>query len=101
MNANELHALQAWAELCLGFAAPRSNGKNVDSTSALSIENIRLMLENGMAHALMYAMHRVRLFHQMASSTYGSLLLPFEVMTRTNIASAVAESVQQESKWCI
>lgn len=97
MNASELHALQAWGELCLGFAAPRSNGKNVDSTSALSIENIRLMLENGMSHALLYAIHRVRLFHPMASSTYGALLLPFEVITRANIASAVADIVQQDS----
>jgi E3 ubiquitin-protein ligase HUWE1 len=97
MNTSELHALQAWGELCLGFAAPRSNGKNLESASALCIESLRLMLENGMAHALLYAMHRVRLFHPMASSTYSALLLPFEVITRASVTSSVTELVGKGS----
>lgn len=44
-NAKELHALQAWGELCIGLASPRSNGKNPEGNSSLSLEVIRLMLE--------------------------------------------------------
>ena len=44
-SAKELHALQAWGELCIGLASPRSNGKNPEGNSSLSLEVIRLMLE--------------------------------------------------------
>ena len=44
-KAKELHALQAWGELCIGLASPRSNGKNPEGNSSLSLEVIRLMLE--------------------------------------------------------
>ena len=93
-----LCALQAWGELCLGFAAPRSNGRNVDATTGLSIETLRIMLENGTVHALLYALKRVDLRHPMASNTCTVLLQPVEVLTRSSVAVAVKDMLQKESR---
>ena len=95
-TGSELHALYAWGELCLGLAAPRSNGKNLELIAALSIENLRLMLEHGMVHSLLYAMNRVTLSHPMATSTYKALLLPLEVLTRANVNDSVKTLVKKE-----
>lgn len=96
-SSRELLALQAWGELCLGLAAPRSTGKNPEGNSSLSFEVIKLMLEYGMAHSLLLAIHYVKLHHPMASYTCGSLLLPFEILTRGSVADAVKASVESEA----
>lgn len=95
-SISELHALHAWGEVCLAIAAPRGNGKNLDGVSSLSIENIRLMLEYGMVHALLHSLHRVRIFHPMASNTYAALLLPLEVLTRASVTDAVTNLAKKE-----
>jgi len=97
-SARELHALVAWGELCLGLAAPRSSGKNTENNSTLNLENVRIMLEKGMVHALLYALHRVRLFHPMASITCGHLLAPLEWLTRSPVVDAVKKLVENEKK---
>mmetsp|Transcript_747 Transcript_747/g.1813 ORF Transcript_747/g.1813 Transcript_747/m.1813 type:complete len:4405 (+) Transcript_747:307-13521(+) len=95
---SELHALQSWGELCIGFAAPKSNGSSYDSNSSLSYEVIKIMLENGMAHALLVAVHRVPLYHPMASSALGVLILPFEILTRASVANSVKSIVEKEAR---
>jgi E3 ubiquitin-protein ligase HUWE1 len=97
-SSADLHALSAWGELCLGLAAPRSNGKNLDALSAFSLENLRIMMEQGMVHALLYAIRRVQLFHPMASNVCGSLLLPLEILTRVAVVDAVTEFVKKDAK---
>jgi E3 ubiquitin-protein ligase HUWE1 len=95
---SELHALQSWGELCIGFAAPKSNGNNYDSNTSLSFEVIKIMLENGMAHALLISIHRVPLYHPMASKALGALILPFEIMTRASVADSVKTIAEKENK---
>lgn len=98
MNNSELHAIHSWGEVCLGIAAPRSSGKNLDGISSLSIDNIRLLLEHGMVHALLHCCHRVGLFHPMASHTFGALLVPLEVLTRASVTDAVKNMVKKEKQ---
>mmetsp|Transcript_3628 Transcript_3628/g.8298 ORF Transcript_3628/g.8298 Transcript_3628/m.8298 type:complete len:4344 (+) Transcript_3628:221-13252(+) len=95
-QAKELHALQAWGELCIGLAAPRSNGSNYDGNSTLSFEVVRIMLESGMAHALLIAVHRVPLYHPMATATVGSLIIPFEILSRSSVGDHVKGIVEKE-----
>jgi E3 ubiquitin-protein ligase HUWE1 len=95
-HSSDLHALQAWGELCIGFAAPRSNSGNYDGDAALSFEVLKIMLENGMAHALLIAIHRVPLHHPMASSSAGALILPFEIMTRSSVVDVVKTIADKE-----
>lgn len=92
----EVHALYAWGELCLGLAVPRGGGKNLEASISINYEIVRLMFECGMVHALMYAAHIVPFDHEMASSTFGTLLLPLEILTRANVSNFVAEQVQKE-----
>jgi hypothetical protein len=92
----EFHALQAWGELCIGLAAPRSNGSSNEMNSTLSFEVVKLMLDFGMAHALMYSIHRVHLQHPMATTTCASLLLPLEVFTRGSVTDAVQAIAEKE-----
>ena len=96
-HASELHALQAWGELCIGLAAPRSNGSNYDGNSMLSFEVVKIMLETGMAHALLVAIHRVPLHHPMATNTVASLILPFEILSRPSVAEVVKTIVEKEA----
>ena len=96
-RASELHALQAWGELCMGLAAPRSNGSNHDSNSILSFEVVKIMLETGMAHSLLVAIHRVPLHHPMSNNTVGSLMLPFEILSRPSVNEVVKTIVEKES----
>ena len=51
-----------------------------------------------MAHALLYAIHRIPLQHPMAASTCASLLLPFEVFTRGSVSDAVQSIADKESE---
>jgi len=92
----ELHALQSWGELCLGLAVPRGGGKNLESAISINYEIVRIMLECGIVHALMYAAHRVPTSHQMASSTLGTLLLPLELLTRPSVSDFVSDLVKKE-----
>jgi hypothetical protein len=50
----EFHALQAWGDLRIDLAAPRSNGPSSENNLTLSFQVVKLMLEFSMAHALMY-----------------------------------------------
>jgi E3 ubiquitin-protein ligase HUWE1 len=95
---SELHALLAWGELCLAIAAPKSNGKNLDGLSACSLESIRLMLESGMVHALLYAFRRTCIGHPMSSSTFSALLLPLEVLTRVSVTDAIENVLKKEAE---
>ena len=88
-NAQEMHALNAWGELCYAIAAPRSSGKEIEGVSAVNMASVRLLLDNGMVHALLYAIKRIRLQHAMAWSTGGVLLLPLEILTRPAVSDAV------------
>jgi len=92
----ELCALRAWGDLCIGLAAPRSNGVNHDNDSNLSIDVVRLMLDFRMAHALLYAVGRVKLHHPMATSACGSLLVPLEVFTRAFVTDAIQSLLTKE-----
>ena len=92
----ELFALQAWGDLCIGLAAPRSNGVNHDNNSNLSYEVVKLMLDFKMAHSLLYAVGCVNLKHPMAASACGSLLVPLEVFTRGTVSDAVQALADKE-----
>jgi hypothetical protein len=96
LRAVEMHALKAWGELTIGFVAPRSTGNNFDGNSSLSFEVVRIMLEHGMVHALLVAMHRVPLHHPLAPTTVGALMLPFEILTRSSVADVVKPIVEKE-----
>ena len=93
---NENRALQAWGDLCIGLAAPRSNGVSYESSSSLSYEVIRLMLDLGMCHALLLAIQRVKLQHPMAAQVCASLLIPLEVFTRCAVTDQVQAIVDKE-----
>jgi E3 ubiquitin-protein ligase HUWE1 len=94
----ELHALTVWGELCQGLAAPRSNGKMVDTINSLNIDNVKLMLEHGVAHGLMYSMHRVNLSSPMASDVCASLLLPLELLTRPGVTDTLKAAKDSEER---
>lgn len=96
-RSSEVHAIQAWGELCIGLAAPRNSGNNYDGNTTLSFEVIRMMLDAGVAHALLIAMHRVPLSHPRATSVMASLMLPFEVLTRTSVNDAVKQLVEKDT----
>ena len=71
IDDNEMWAISAWADLCLGLSAPKAaNGSltSQDSNSSLSFGVVKLMLEAGAPHALMSALERIGLHHPMASS---------------------------------
>jgi E3 ubiquitin-protein ligase HUWE1 len=93
---SEIQALHVWAELCIAIAAPRNKGKNLDTFSSLNLENIRIMLECGIVHALFYALHRVKIYHPMSSNTYSTLLLPLEILTRGSVSDAVENLIKKD-----
>ena len=97
-HPSAVHILQRWGELCIGFAAPKSNGSNYDSNGVLSYDVIKLMLENGMAHALLVAIQMVPLHHPMASVAGGSLILPFEILTRPSVTDSVKTILEKETR---
>lgn len=87
----EMWALQSWGELCIGLAAPRSTSINQDNNSSLSFEVVRVMLDCGMAHALLHGIKRIRLHHPLAATSAAALLRPLEVFTRGSVVDAVQE----------
>jgi hypothetical protein len=92
----EMWALQSWAELCLGLSAPKSTGSSSESNSALSWEVVKLMLQYGVAEALMVALQRVHLSHPLAAKTAGALLRPIEIFTRSSVIDSVSEMIKTE-----
>ena len=92
----EMWALQTWGELCIGLAAPRSNNANQDSNSLLSFEVVRIMLDYGVAHALMFAVERLKLYHPMASTVAGALVRPLEIFTRGSVFKTVQDMFEKD-----
>eukprot|EP00977_Amphora_coffeiformis_P002753 scaffold521_cov167-Amphora_coffeaeformis.AAC.44 len=90
-----IHALQTWGELCLGLIAPRGSGKTLEGSSSIRVENVKIMLDCGMVHALLFALHHVPLTHPMAPSVCEALLLPVEVLIRPSVSSAVKDFVKK------
>mmetsp|Transcript_14411 Transcript_14411/g.17071 ORF Transcript_14411/g.17071 Transcript_14411/m.17071 type:complete len:2242 (-) Transcript_14411:200-6925(-) len=95
---HQLWALRVWGELCIGLAAPRSSGVNQDSNSSLSFEVVRVMMECGMAHSLMYGISRIKLHHPLAASASAALLRPLEVFTRPSVAVTLHEMAEKEDR---
>jgi len=95
-SESEMWALQTWGELCIGLAAPKSSGANQDNNSALSWEVVKLMLEYGVAHALMAGIQRGNLYHPLASGASGALLRPLEVFNRGSVVDTVTEMAKAE-----
>mmetsp|Transcript_14088 Transcript_14088/g.20124 ORF Transcript_14088/g.20124 Transcript_14088/m.20124 type:complete len:3340 (-) Transcript_14088:211-10230(-) len=93
---HEMWALLAWGELCIGLAAPRSSSVNQDSNSSLSFEVVKVMLECGMAHALMSSIQRIRLHHPLASTAAAAIIRPLEVFTRQTVVDTVKEMANKE-----
>ena len=98
LSTHELLALQAWGDLAAGLVAPRSSIRSLDGVTSLSTENARVMLESGFVHALSYALHRVNLFHPMASSTAAALIYPLECLTRYHVSENIQKCVDKETK---
>eukprot|EP00934_Nitzschia_sp_Nitz4_P006861 Nitzschia sp. Nitz4//scaffold116_size91068//11601//24470//NITZ4_004949-RA/size91068-processed-gene-0.22-mRNA-1//1//CDS//3329533551//6851//frame0 len=95
-NNYEMCALQSWGELCIGLVAPKSTGTSYDGIATLSFEVIRLMIESGMAHALLLAMHKVSLSHPRANAVVASLVLPFEVLSRPTVSDSLRALAEKE-----
>jgi len=93
---HQMWALQLWGELCIGLAAPRSSGVNQDSNSSLSFEVVKVMMESGMAHALMHGISRIKLHHPLAASASAALLRPLEVFTRASVVDTLNEMTKKE-----
>lgn len=98
LSLSELQALSSWGDLCLGLAAPRNSGSNYDDDKTLSVDVIRIMLDVGMVHAILLAIHRVDL--RLAKSNYviSLLLLPFEVLSRPSVCTAARHAEEKEAK---
>jgi len=92
----EMWALFSWGELTLGLADPRSASSSRNSQSALSYEVIKLMLEHGMAHALLSSVQRINLHHPMSAHVAVSLLRPFEIFTREAVVTNLEKLAVQE-----
>lgn len=96
----EMHALLTWAELIMGLASPRSISKTSsnshDPNSTLSLEVVKVLLEQGAAHALMFAMEKINLSHPMAVKTVSSILRPLEIFTRSSVYTKVLEMAKKE-----
>jgi len=94
----EMWALQSWGELCIGLAAPRSVNSTHDTDSSLSYEVVKLMLERGMAHALMAGINRIDLYHPLAATTAAALLRPLEIFTRPGVVDALLLMTEKSEK---
>jgi len=97
-DGRQMWALQSWGDLCIGLAAPRSSGVSQDGNSTLSFEVVRLMLESGMAHAVMHAIGQVKLYHPLASATAASLLRPLEIFSRVSVTDVVEKMIKDEEE---
>ena len=93
----EYWALRSWGELCTSLSAPRFSNVNIDVDSKmLSFDVVKLMLDCGAAHSLMYAIERVNLNHSMAQSVASSLVKPLEILTRGSVSKTVNEMAENE-----
>jgi hypothetical protein len=93
----ECWALRSWGELCTSIAAPRFNNSSIDVDSKmLSYDVVKLMLDCGAAHSLIYAIERINLNHTMAQSIASSLVKPLEILTRGTVFKTVTEMAQKE-----
>ena len=97
----EMHALLTWAELIMGLASPRSTSKTSsnssnDPNSSLSLEVVKVLLEQGAAHALMFAMEKINLSHPLAVKTVSSILRPLEIFTRSSVYTKVLDMANKE-----
>jgi hypothetical protein len=85
----------------MALAAPRSSTKpnsSQDPNSSLSFEVIRVMLEQGAPHALIFAMERINLSSPMASTVADSIVRPLEILTRNSVYNKVLEMVEKDKK---
>lgn len=83
----------------LGLCAPRSptrTGASHDPNSSLSFEVIRVVLEQGAPHALIYAMERINLSRPGAGNVAAALLRPLEILTRSTVYNKVSEMVNKD-----
>lgn len=93
----ECWALQSWGELCTSLSAPRFNNTVIDVDSKmLSFDVVKLMLDCGGAHALIYAIERIDLNHTMAQAVASSLVKPLEILTRGAVYKTVTEMAEKE-----
>lgn len=93
----ECWALQSWGELCTSLSAPRFNNTAIDVDSKmLSFDVVKLMLDCGGAHALIYAIERIDLNHTMAQAVASSLVKPLEILTRGAVYKTVTEMAEKE-----
>ena len=93
----ECWALQSWGELCTSLSAPRFNNTVIDVDSKmLSYDVVKLMLDCGGAHSLIYAIERINLNHTMAQVAASSLVKPLEILTRGAVYKTVTEMAEKE-----
>ena len=76
---------------------PRSSTAGQDSNS-LSFEVVKICLETGLPHSLMFALERIRLEDPMASATASALLKPLEIFTRVSVYNNMAEREKTKKK---
>ena len=94
----ECWALLSWGELCTSLSAPRFHNSVIDVDSRmLSFDVVKLMLECGGAHSLIYALERINLNHFMASTVASSLIKPLEILTRGAVYKTVSEMKKKDS----
>lgn len=93
----ECWALHSWGELCTRLSAPRFNNTSIDVDSKmLSFDVVKLMLDCGGAHSLMYAIERIDLNHTMAQTVASSLVKPLEILTRGAVYNTVKDMADKE-----
>lgn len=93
----EYWALRSWGELCTSMSAPRFSNANIDVDSKmLSFDVVKLMLECGAAHSLIYAIERIDLSHMMAQPVASSLVKPLEILTRGIVFKTVFEMAEKD-----
>jgi hypothetical protein len=93
---SQMWSLLSWGELCIGLAAPKSNGVSTDSNATLSWEVTKLMLQYGVPYAVMRALQKVNLNSPLASKVAGALLRPLEVFTRGSVIDTVKDMIKKE-----
>jgi hypothetical protein len=93
---SQMWSLLSWGELCIGLAAPKSNGVSTDSNATLSWEVTKLMLQYGVPCAVMRALQKVNLNNPLASKVAGALLRPLEVFTRGSVIDTVKDMIKKE-----
>ena len=86
----------------MSFAAPRSSSKmnatNQDPNSTLSFEVVKVMLEQGAAHALVFAMEQIDPSRPLAGTVASSILRPLEIFTRSSVYNKIVEMAEEKDK---